>query len=112
MGKKHLQLAILNAIHQQSGTDTGHRSGYSFTIFLNVRLIRSPTFSLVFGTSCFQNCCIVPAMMMSVPLLTENVFVSLVMLCRIRNCPGRSQGKGTDHVAHLRLVIGVPSHAV
>jgi hypothetical protein len=25
MGKKHLQLAIVNAKHQQSSTDTGHR---------------------------------------------------------------------------------------
>jgi hypothetical protein len=24
MGKKHLQLAIVNAVHQQTGTDTGH----------------------------------------------------------------------------------------
>jgi hypothetical protein len=57
----------------------------SCPIFLYVKLIRSPTGSSVFGTSCFQNYCIVPAMMISVPLPTTNVLVSFVALCRIRN---------------------------
>ena len=48
-------------------------------------LIRSPTFCVVFGTWCFQNCCMVPAMMRSVPFPGESVFVSLVELCRIQN---------------------------
>ena len=51
----------------------------------NVRLIRSPTFSVVFGTSCFQCCCIVPAMIMSVPWPTGKLIVSLLMLCLMRN---------------------------
>ena len=31
MGKEHLQLAIVNAIHQQSGADTGH--GHQFFVW-------------------------------------------------------------------------------
>src|SRR5215813_10455992 len=49
-----------------------------------VKLIRSPTISFVFGISCFQNCCMVPAMMMSVPWPTGNVLVSFVLLCLMR----------------------------
>jgi len=37
------------------------------TICRYVRLIRSSTCCFVLGISCFQNCCIVPAMMISVP---------------------------------------------
>jgi hypothetical protein len=56
-----------------------------FTICLNVKLIRSSTGSLVLGTECCQCCCIVPAMMISVPWPARNVCVFRERLCLMRN---------------------------
>jgi hypothetical protein len=66
-----MQLAILNAIHQQPGTDTGHRNGYYFTIFRNVRLIRSPTSPFGFRDIVLPVLLHCVTLMMSVPLETK-----------------------------------------
>src|SRR5688572_13107968 len=72
---------------RETETSAGHEVGHDYAspIILKVRLMRSPTFSVVFGTSCFQKFCIVPAMMMTVPFPTWKLVASFVRLCRIRN---------------------------
>jgi hypothetical protein len=43
MGKKHLQLAIVKAIHRQSSTDTGHRQASGvFRILPGIEFDRLP----------------------------------------------------------------------
>jgi hypothetical protein len=38
MGKKHLQLAIVNAVHQQSDADTRHEPGPAMNQFISLLL--------------------------------------------------------------------------
>src|SRR5213076_1947748 len=69
---RYLAIERSNGFFESSLADVAPRTDYvgnhldgerhfGSALCLNVRLIRSPTLSLVFGISCFQNSCIVPA---------------------------------------------------